>query len=87
MYTGVTVHPGGSAGQELGEVLLSGVRCSGVEKELLDCRYSPAMPIECTHSRDVAVTCVGTQVCSKVTVGLFLVSPSDARVETFCVTE
>ena len=52
-------------------MLLSGVGCSGVEKELLDCRYTPAMPIECTHSRDVAVTCVGMQVCIKVTVGLF----------------
>ena len=48
-------------GQGTGPILISDLRCSGVESHLLDCSYSPFLHSSCSHYYDVGVVCEGMQ--------------------------
>ena len=55
--------PGGSFGSSKGPVLLSSVRCYGIENNLLQCNGATVKYQTCPHSMDVGVICTGTCVC------------------------
>ena len=46
-------------GQGTGPILMSVVKCSGQESNLLDCPYQPFPYSSCSHSYDVGVKCEG----------------------------
>ena len=47
-------------GQGSGPVLLSDIRCTGMETNLLECGHMAISPeVHCTHDHDVGVKCEG----------------------------
>ena len=55
----VTYRTATQFGQGTGPILMSAVRCSGQESNLLDCPYQPFPYSTCSHSYDVGVKCEG----------------------------
>ncbi|XP_072439763.1 scavenger receptor cysteine-rich type 1 protein M130-like [Chiloscyllium punctatum] len=51
-------------GQGAGEMLLSGVQCSGTESALDRCLANPFRSSNCSHAQEAAVSCSGIQVQS-----------------------
>ena len=44
-------------GHGSGRISLSAVDCNGTESSLLDCKYETMDSPNCTHSRDVGISC------------------------------
>ena len=56
-------------GQGTSPILMSVVKCSGQESNLLDCPYRPFLYSTCSHSFDVGVKCEGKVYYSLVFTG------------------
>lgn len=61
IFTGATALFGSAVAEGTGQIVLSGLNCSGTEPRLVDC---PQLPLggatNCAHSEDVGVRCVTT---------------------------
>ena len=56
MHAGATAYPAAHFGQGSREILLDDVNCTGLEAQLLTCRYD-TVTSDCNHSEDASVQC------------------------------
>ena len=57
IVTDAVAHQMAFFGPGVGPIVLKGVDCTGNEDHLLDCPTSNQQDLNCTHSRDAAVSC------------------------------
>ena len=48
-------------GDDMQEIVLDEVRCSGLESSLLHCPNEPGAGIDCKHTEDAGVVCEGME--------------------------
>jgi deleted-in-malignant-brain-tumors protein 1 len=77
---GEGVFLGNQFGPGTGRIWLDNVDCDGTESVLNECQHSQIGTSNCTHDRDVSISCTGTGYPLRLTGGIF---PKEGRLEVF----